>query len=436
MRLLFAPYGTAGDVHPLVALALAARRAGHQVMLAAPGNFADLARRFDLPFVAATGDLQARLARAGPRLLHRRWQQTEMTERAIPELFASLPEAAQGMDGIIGAGVQLAGPSIAEALDIPYIFVGYTPVSWPSRCHPPPTARSFGLPTPLNRLQWWLLGQFAQRGLGPAINLERRRLGLPPWEATLDRLAGLPAILSADPVLAPPPPDLRHVRLIHPLRLVENRPLDGALGTFLEAGPAPIYLGMGSMPLPNLARFEAALSTAIAQLTGAGHRLVVSAGWAGLAKALPASEGVFLAAGHLPHDGLFPRCAGIIHHGGAGTTLTAARAGRAQAILPILLDQYYWRHRIRRLGVGPAGPSATGIRGPGPFQHLVTQLSSPAYAARAAELGQGIRARERAQARQWQDAQGVTWPLSDGVTALEALLARPDAPNRSGTGRR
>ena len=53
------------------------------------------------------------------------------------------------------------------------------------------------------------------------------------------------------------------------------------------------------------------------------------------------------------HAALFPRVAAVVHHGGAGTTTIAARAGVPQLIVPHLLDQYYWAERVRALGLGP-----------------------------------------------------------------------------------
>jgi vancomycin aglycone glucosyltransferase len=47
----------------------------------------------------------------------------------------------------------------------------------------------------------------------------------------------------------------------------------------------------------------------------------------------------------------------VVHHGGAGTTTAAARAGRAQVIVPHHYDQFYWAHRVRELGVGVSGPT-------------------------------------------------------------------------------
>jgi UDP:flavonoid glycosyltransferase YjiC (YdhE family) len=60
-----------------------------------------------------------------------------------------------------------------------------------------------------------------------------------------------------------------------------------------------------------------------------------------------------LVIGHTPHGKLFPRCAAVIHHGGAGTTANAARAGVPQVLVPHFLDQFYWCHRVWKLGLSP-----------------------------------------------------------------------------------
>ena len=50
-----------------------------------------------------------------------------------------------------------------------------------------------------------------------------------------------------------------------------------------------------------------------------------------------------------------------MHHGGAGTTTTAAKAGAPQVIVPQLADQPYWAGRVAELGIGAAhdGPRPT-----------------------------------------------------------------------------
>jgi len=84
----------------------------------------------------------------------------------------------------------------------------------------------------------------------------------------------------------------------------------------------------------------------------AGIRAIIGGGWAGLGQG-PLPEGVATVS-EVSHPALFPRCAAVVHHGGAGTTTTAARAGVPQILVPHLLDQYYYAHRLWQLGVAPA----------------------------------------------------------------------------------
>jgi UDP:flavonoid glycosyltransferase YjiC (YdhE family) len=48
-----------------------------------------------------------------------------------------------------------------------------------------------------------------------------------------------------------------------------------------------------------------------------------------------------------------PRCAGVVHHGGFGTTSATFRAGILHLVLPHLADQFYWGQQVRELGAGP-----------------------------------------------------------------------------------
>jgi vancomycin aglycone glucosyltransferase len=50
-----------------------------------------------------------------------------------------------------------------------------------------------------------------------------------------------------------------------------------------------------------------------------------------------------------------------VHHGGAGTTTTAARTGAPQVVIPQIADQPSWAGRVADLGIGAAhdGPTPT-----------------------------------------------------------------------------
>ena len=88
-----------------------------------------------------------------------------------------------------------------------------------------------------------------------------------------------------------------------------------------------------------------------------GRRIIVSRGWADLGLIDDAPD--CIAVGDVSYDVLFPRVAAVVHHGGAGTTATAARAGVPQVITPMFGDQFYWASRIVDLGVGATTPHTT-----------------------------------------------------------------------------
>ena len=58
--------------------------------------------------------------------------------------------------------------------------------------------------------------------------------------------------------------------------------------------------------------------------------------------------------GRTPHAAVFPRCAAVVHHCGAGTTHTTLKAGVPSVCVPHVSDQFGWADELRRLGVAPA----------------------------------------------------------------------------------
>ncbi len=95
---------------------------------------------------------------------------------------------------------------------------------------------------------------------------------------------------------------------------------------------------------------EKTLALILKAMEQAGQRGIIGAGWGGVqADRLPGSVFGLTEA---PHAWLFPRMAGVVHHGGAGTTAAGLRAGRPTLIVPHMGDQPFWARRVRDLGVG------------------------------------------------------------------------------------
>lgn len=70
------------------------------------------------------------------------------------------------------------------------------------------------------------------------------------------------------------------------------------------------------------------------------------AGTAGLA----ADGNDVLTIGDVPHAVLFPRLAAVVHHGGAGTSAAALRAGVPAVTVPVTADQPFWAGRLAAIG--------------------------------------------------------------------------------------
>jgi vancomycin aglycone glucosyltransferase len=87
--------------------------------------------------------------------------------------------------------------------------------------------------------------------------------------------------------------------------------------------------------------------------------VILAQGWANLA--LIDDRDDCFAVGEVNQQALFGRVAAIVHHGGAGTTTAAARAGAPQVVVPQVADQPYWARRVADLGIGVAhdGPVPT-----------------------------------------------------------------------------
>jgi len=124
--------------------------------------------------------------------------------------------------------------------------------------------------------------------------------------------------------------------------------LPAEVETFLASGKPPVYIGFGSNPIVDAAKF----SSVFEQVRDAtGQRLIISKGWA----EFPATNTRdILYVDELPFDRLFPRLAAIVYHGGTGTMAAVARAGIPQAAFPFMGDQFENRNQIAKLGLGPA----------------------------------------------------------------------------------
>jgi vancomycin aglycone glucosyltransferase len=388
MRVLLSTIGSRGDVQPLMALALELRALGQEVRLCVPPDFRDWIESLGMPVTPIGPELRPTgkaSPSAAPLSPERRRQ---MMEGTVATQFETIAAAAQGCDIIVGAtALQIAAPSVAERMGLPYVFAAYCPAALPSPHHAPPVLGMLGdTPAPAMADYRELWGQDARRWndtWGPLLNPHRASLGLAPVHDVRGHILTDRPWLAADPTLGPwPDPADPAVFQTGAWILSDARPLSPELEAFLDAGEPPVYFGFGSMRAPeDLSRMM------IQTARGLGRRAIVSRGWADLS--LVDGEPDCLAIGEVNQQALFKRVAAVVHHGGAGTTTAAARAGAPQVVIPQMYDQHYWAQRIHHLGIGTA--HAPGTPTTDSLTSALEHTLQPDIAARARSIATAVR---------------------------------------------
>ncbi|MEV0264907.1 glycosyltransferase [Streptomyces sp. NPDC050617] len=357
MRALLTAWGSRGDVEPLVGLAVALRELGAEARVCAPPDeeFTTLLARADVPLVPLGPSVRSVVANPKPPT-------AQDAFRLAPELvaarFATLTAAAGDCDVLLATGLMPAGArDVAERLGIPYVYACFHTYGLPSR-HLRPGARP-GTASPEDetdhRKLWEQDAQRVNALYGEALNTHRAAIGLPPVDNVRDHAFTDRPWLAADETLCPSR-DLTDLDLVRtgPWTLRDPRPLPAELERFLDRGEPPVYVGFGSMAAhapKDIAR------TATEAIRAHGHRVLLASGWADLAPVDAAAD--CLAVGEVNQQALFPRVAAALHHGGAGTTTAAARAGTPQVVLPRIADQPHWAARVAELGIGASHPDPT-----------------------------------------------------------------------------
>lgn len=410
MKISVITYGTEGDVRPLAALCAALNRCGHRTELLADASTLGSARQLGVATQALAGDIAGGAGAAGsiadvvgrsgkPGAAARALVQIVNTHTAA--WLRQAVDAARAADVVLAGGLAgFVGLSAAEALRLPAIGLGMFPLT-PTREFAYPFLPPGAAWRPLNRLGFHLINGLLWRAMRAALNRARARACALP---ALRRMpASHPMLYGYSPTLLPRPhdwPEQVEVCGQWTLPMPAWQP-PAALGAFLADGPPPVYIGFGSMAGFDTARLRDALVHGLA-----GRRALFYPGWSRVdVSGLPATVHVL---GDTPHDWLFPRTACVVHHGGSGTTHSAARAGVPSVVVPFAGDQPFWAQRLALAGVAPA--------------------AVPGARFGAADLGRGLAFADRADVRERARKLGAALRAEDGlahaVASIERLGAR------------
>lgn len=359
LHVLLPSVGSAGDVHPFIALALALQARGHRATILTSPYFQDLIERQGLDFlpVGSIGDFEAGIA--DPNLWHPRKGFEVVARRAIIPAIAEiyrLIEAHATADTVVAASGIAFGARIAqERLGVPTATVHLQPIIIRSLIDQGLAGSlriSASQPIWFRRALFHLLDwAVLDRTLRAPLNEYRATLGLPPVSRVLQGwvhspqcvIAFFPEWFAARQSDWPP-----HTHLVgFPLwDGLAEAPMSPALARFLDDGAAPVIFTPGSAA-SGMQRFFSQSVDAVRRL--GSRALLVTNFPQQVPRMLPAGTRAF---GYVPFSQLLPRGALLVHHGGVGTLAQGIKAGIPQLIVPSAHDQFDNGWRIAQLRLG------------------------------------------------------------------------------------
>lgn len=396
--------GSRGDVLPYVVLGRGLRDADFGVRVVSFENFAPLVARYGLDFQPVPGDAEALMISGGGIALAQSGQNIWKLWQSVKALFW---QSAIGIAGVLSqphvwqtdAIINqlpggLYGMDLAERLQIPIIAAAVIPLLRTSAFPMVVFPRALSFLPGYNRLSYRIAEQIVWSGFRKVINQWRREtLGLPPrpFFGDIGQTMQIPTLLGFSEAVVPRPPDwgsnVHFTGYWRPQEPAWTPPQ--VLVDFLEAGPPPVFIGFGSMPVRDPRRLTDLVLDALLR---SGQRAVLQAGWAGIGQmSLP--DSVYLL-DYAPYGWLFPKMAAVVHHGGSGTTGFGFWAGVPTILTPFLFDQFYWGERIQALGVGPKPVPQKKLTVERLATAIETAVTDSAMRQRAAALGEKVRQEE------------------------------------------
>jgi rhamnosyltransferase subunit B len=354
VNILLPALGSAGDVHPVLAVGRSLQARGHAVTVLTDAHFRPRVERAGLTFATCgPAGLYDRLV-ANADLWHAtRSFATIAREALVPLARPTLDFIRDTRPDLVAASALCLGARVAhEALGVPTASLYVQPMMMRS-AEDPPAQGFFGAPawTPRWAMEgvYHLVDRFLLDAPLEGVMELRRDLGLPPvrglmgrWNASPQGVVGLfPEWFARTPSDWP-----------RPLALTGFVDGDDAVATdlpaelraFLDAGPPPVVVTFGSA----MRHAHATYAQVTSALRARGERVVALAGDA---SQLPSpSEGV-LGVPWAPLGALLERSRAIVHHGGIGTAARGLAAGVPQLLVPHAHDQFDNLKHLRRLGV-------------------------------------------------------------------------------------
>lgn len=367
MRIVCATLPGPGHGHPMLAVAGALVRRGHEVTFVS-----GMKHEADAPDIGATFELLPSVHGSPLHALRPYDDAAAQAETLRPLLERIRPDAA--VIDVITVGAALA----MDMMAIPFATLVVHPLHTPSKTLPPfGYGRAPGRLPPLRFRDAWMRAN-NRKDLERAradLNRGRARIGLPPSGSLFGGLSERLAIVATLPSLEIHRPDWPvHAHVVGPcLYQIPSEPFDP------PAGADPLVLIAPSTAYDG----DRLLAPALGAVTNLGLRAVVTAGASVMPETVPTSVTVTNAR----HAAILPHVAVAVINGGHGTVVRALGAGVPLVVVPGHGDQQENAFRVERAGAGVQvrrrSPTADSVA-----RALSRVLARPGYRAAAARIAE------------------------------------------------
>lgn len=424
MHISIQTWGSNGDIRPLIALAGGLRATGYDVTIAVTSvdnkDYSSLCEVLDIRYIKVPEQTDFDPADIVKKVKGKKnigFLKLVMRELYFPyqeQMYDTALSLCRDSDLFISHF--LAHPMKAAALktNTPLATVILYPGFVPTAFAAPPDLPNLGRWG--NRIGW----EFVRIVLDLALKKDIQRFwankGLPSFRHILPDTwqSETLNILGISSVLCPQQPDwgtqFQTCGFFSIPDEIESWTMPDQLRDFLDEGEPPVFLTLGS-----LQAFEADKSTRFlteaAQKTG--YRALVQTCSENYPENSRDETNRIYFIGRTPHHQIFPHCAAVVHHGGSGTTHSAARSGCPSIVVPFTDEQYFWGMALHRLDI--AGK---------PIRY--THVTSDKLADRIRSVLESKKAREKANVvgKQIRQEDGV----SNAVGFIEEMFAGKKSP--------
>ena len=360
MRIVLNTFGSFGDIHPYLALALELQARGHVPVVATSNVYREKIEGAGLqsvsvrPNLPAPGEQAADLIdkimqpKTGPRFL-----MEEVIYPAVRDSYEDLLQAVAGADLLVTHPAAPAGPLVGRKTGMPWISTVLAPFSFFSAYDPPVPpfwqwTRKMSLLGP--RFMKFALDLAKSGHKATAVAEFREELGLSDFGNPIFDGQHSPMLVLAlfSEVFAKPQPDWPRQTRTTGFCFYDGgqqTPMPAELDEFLDAGPPPVVFTLGSSAVWVARDF---FNESIEAAKRLGQRAVLLVG--GERNHQPSLPDGMISVDYAPYQSLLPRASVVVHHGGVGTTSQGLLAGVPTLIVPFAFDQSDNADHARRLG--------------------------------------------------------------------------------------